>query len=142
MELIRELHLEGMTTLLGTMAHEEVIAYYKESDLFVLGCEIAANGDRDGIPNVMAESMAMELPVVATDVSGLPEFLEDGVTGLMVSPGDPLKFADAMERLLTDQDLRAKVKKEARKRVEMNFNNKKLVRKLAGIYETMIPEIG
>ncbi|MDY0220498.1 MAG: glycosyltransferase [Desulfobacterium sp.] len=141
-KVISELALNDRTTLCKTMTHEEVITYYGTSDLFVLGCKIAANGDRDGIPNVMAESMAMNLPVVATNVSGLPEFLEDGVTGLMVPPDDPVLFADAMERLLTDQDLRCRVVKGARKRVEAHFNNKKLVRELARIYETMIPEIG
>ncbi len=140
--LIDALDLDGLTTLCGTMAHEQVIDYYAQSDLFVLGCQVAANGDRDGIPNVMAESMAMNLPVVATHVSGLPEFLEDGVTGLMVEPKDPERLSRAMERLLTDQALRQRVTAAARLRVEKNFNNKKLVRELAHIYETMVPELG
>ncbi|ACN17228.1 glucosyl transferase family protein [Desulforapulum autotrophicum HRM2] len=140
--LIESLDLGGRTTLCGTMTHEQVIDYYAQSDIFVLGCQVAANGDRDGIPNVMAESMAMNLPVVATNVSGLPEFLEDGVTGLMVEPKDPERLSRAMERLLTDQALRQRVTAAARTRVEKNFNNKKLVRELAHIYETMVPELG
>ncbi|NOX35272.1 MAG: glycosyltransferase family 4 protein [Deltaproteobacteria bacterium] len=141
-KLIKTLGLEKVTKLLGTLAHEEVIKHYADSDLFVLGCQIAENGDRDGIPNVMAESMAMNLPVVATNVSGLPEFLEDGVTGKVVPPKDPLAFADAIETLLKDVNLRKKVRFEARKRITGDFNNQKLVNDLARIYSNMIPGLG
>jgi glycosyltransferase involved in cell wall biosynthesis len=140
--LIKALDLGSRTRLCGTLTHQEVISHYAESDLFVLGCQIAGNGDRDGIPNVMAESMAMNLPVVATNVSGLPEFLEDGVTGRMVPPKDPVKLANAMEVLLMDEALRKRVTRAARKRVERDFDNKKLVRELARTYKAMIPEIG
>lgn len=141
-KLIKTLGLEDMTRLCGTLTHEAVIKYYADSDLFVLGCQIARNGDRDGIPNVMAESMAMSLPVVATHVSGLPEFLEDRVSGMMVRPKDPVALANAMETLLTDDALRRKVTAEARNRVTENFNNKSLILDLARIYRDMIPDLG
>jgi len=105
----------------------------------VLGCQIAGNGDRDGIPNVMAESMAMNLPVVATDVSGIPEFLEDQVSGMMVPQKNPLALADAVETILTDEALRKKVILEARKRITRDFNNQILINDLARIYSDMIP---
>ena len=137
--LIKTLGLESVTTLAGTLPHEAVIDYYAEADLFVLGCKIAANGDRDGIPNVMAESMAMNVPVVAPDVSGIPEFLEDGVTGKMVAPDDPPALARAMETLLTDEALRQSVIPEARKRIVRDFNNTELIHDLARIYSDRIP---
>ena len=137
-ELIKRLKLEKLTELCGTLTHEQVIDHYASSDLFVLGCKIADNGDRDGIPNVMAESMAMNLPVVATNISGIPEFLEDRVTGLMVAQKDPMALADAMETLLTDNNLRQQVTREAKKRITKEFNNKKLIMDLAGIYSKMI----
>ncbi len=141
MELIHALGLGEVTTLTGTLPHESVIDYYAASDLFVLGCRIAGNGDRDGIPNVMAESMAMKVPVVATSVSGLPEFLEDGVTGLAVAPDSPKEMAEAMTRLLTDGELRRNVTKNARRKIEMEFDNRKLMPELAGIYARLIPEL-
>jgi len=141
-KLIEGLDLGSETRLCGTLTHEDVIEHYRGSDLFVLGCQIAENGDRDGIPNVMAESMAMNLPVVATNVSGIPEFLENRVTGLMVEPKSPLQLADAIEKLLTDHDLRLAVTREAKKRIAKKFDNKKLVRDLAGIYINMIPALG
>ena len=137
--LIKTLGLENRTRLCGTLTHEDVIDHYASSDLFVLGCQIAGNGDRDGIPNVMAESMAMNLPVVATRVSGIPEFLEDRVSGMMVPQKDPLALANAMEMILTDDELRKKVTLEARKRITRDFNNQKLIKDLAGIYCDMIP---
>jgi glycosyltransferase involved in cell wall biosynthesis len=139
--LIQQLGLENETQLLGTLTHEDVIEYYKESDLFVLGCKIARNGDRDGIPNVMAESMAMQLPVVATDVSGIPEFLEDNVTGKMVPQKDPQALADAIQVLLEDASLRRQVTHAARARIEKGFNNQVLIRDLAQIYKDHIPAL-
>jgi glycosyltransferase involved in cell wall biosynthesis len=139
LKLIQTLGLENMTVLCGTLTHEEVIHHYAASDLFVLGCQIAANGDRDGIPNVMAESMAMNLPVVATQVSGIPEFLEDRVSGMMVQQKDPLALADAMETILTDEALRKQVTMEAKTRITRSFNNQILIKDLAGIYRDNIP---
>lgn len=139
--LIKTLGLEDMTTLCGTLTHEQVIKHYADSDLFVLGCRIADNGDRDGIPNVMAESMAMNVPVVATNVSGIPEFLEDRVTGMMVEQNDPRALADAMETILSDDALRKKVTLEARTRITKEFNNKKLIKNLARIYRDKIPAL-
>lgn len=144
LKLIKKLELEKVTELFGTLTHEDVINHYADADLFVLGCQIARNGDRDGIPNVMAESMAMNLPVVATNVSGIPEFLEDRVSGMMVPQKDPKALARAMETVLTDDDLRKQMTLEAKKRITREFNNQKLIKDLARIYQDMIPglEIG
>lgn len=140
-KLIKQLDLEDSTTLCGTLTHEDVIEYYKTCDLFVLGCRIARNGDRDGIPNVMAESMAMKLPVVATDVSGIPEFLEDNISGKMVPSENPEALADAMQVLLEDETLRNAVTDTARKRIVEKFDNKILIKELSQIYLKNIPEL-
>jgi len=103
----------------------------------VLGCEIAPNGDRDGIPNVLLECMAMGVPVVATHVSAIPELVEDGKTGLLVPPGRPEKMARAMDRLLTDHDLRIGITAAARKRVIERFNNRVLIEELADCFRSV-----
>ena len=66
--------------------------HYRQAAVFVLGCEVAPNGDRDGIPNVLMESMAMGVPVVATRAGSISELVEDGRTGLLVPPGQPRRF--------------------------------------------------
>lgn len=133
--LLEELKISDRCTWLGTKTHEEVLELYRRADLFAIGCEIAENGDRDGIPNVLAESMAMCVPVVATTVSGIPELVEHGKTGLLVEPGNHESMAEAMEKMLTDQDLRQAVIPAALKRVHEIFDNRYWINKLADVYE-------
>ncbi len=74
---------------LGTLPHEQVIKEFEQADVFVLGCRVARNGDRDGIPNVLLESLAMGLPAVGTAVSALPEIIRPAETGLLTEPDNP-----------------------------------------------------
>ena len=71
------------------LAQPEVLAAYREADLFVLASKVAKDGDRDGLPNVLIEAQSQRLACVSTDVSAIPELIEHGVTGLLVPPGDP-----------------------------------------------------
>jgi glycosyltransferase involved in cell wall biosynthesis len=132
--LIADLGLSTVSQCLGTQTHQVVLDHYRNADVFVLGCEVASNGDRDGIPNVCLESMAMGVPVVATSISAIPELVESEKSGLLVSPGRPDELAGAMLRLLTDHDLRARVIPAARQRVRQFFDNRKLIAELAEIY--------
>jgi len=134
LSLIRELRLEQTVQWLGTLPHEQVLAHYRRADLFVLGCETAVNGDRDGIPNVLMESMAMGVPVAATRLSAIPELVDDGRTGLLVSPGNPDQLADAVKRLLTDTELRRQVIHTAGEHVRKRFNNRDMIGQLAEVY--------
>jgi glycosyltransferase involved in cell wall biosynthesis len=136
--LINDLGLTSATRWRGTQPHEAVLDHYQKADLFVLGCEVAPNGDRDGIPNVLLESMAMGVPVVATHVSAIPELVETEKTGLLVPPGRPEKLAEAMLRMLKDENLRSRIIPAARQRVVRNFDNKRLVRDLAFVYQKEI----
>ncbi|MFP4350225.1 MAG: glycosyltransferase [Desulfococcaceae bacterium] len=139
LDLIRKLGLENDCRWLGTLPHEKVLDRYRQADLFVLGCEIAPNGDRDGIPNVLIEAMAMGVPAVATRVSALPELIRNGETGLLVPPRQPDALADAIMRLLTDTDLRERMIPAAREFVKREFDNGRLIQDLAGIYRREQP---
>jgi len=134
---IRELELEDRVELTGTMTHEQVLERFQQADCFVLGCKIAQSGDRDGIPNVLAESMAMGVPVIGTRVSGIPELVDDGETGLLVDATDAQELAAALKRIVTDRGLRAKIIPAARERVGQVFDNKKLIRELVGLYRSL-----
>ncbi len=136
--VIKDLDLSAQASWLGTQPHEAVLEYYKRAHLFALGCEVAPNGDRDGIPNVLFESMAMGVPVVATNLSAIPELVDTEKTGLLVDPAAPEKMAAAMLRLLTDADLRARIIPAAQQRVVCDFDNKTLIRQLAAVYRKEI----
>jgi glycosyltransferase involved in cell wall biosynthesis len=132
--LIEALGLSGLTRVIGTQPHDVVLDHYRRADVFVLGCEVAPDGDRDGIPNVCLESMAMGLPVATTDVSAIPELIENEKTGLLVPAGQPEQLAQAMLRMLTDQDLRNRVIPAAHRRIRQDFDNRVLINKLADVY--------
>jgi len=132
--LIQKLGLSSVTQWLGTRPHRVVLDHYRTADLFVLGCEVASNGDRDGIPNVLMESMAMGVPVVATDISAIPELVRDGQTGLLSPAGRPDRLAEAMLRMLTDTEMRKRVIADARELVVQEFDNGLLIKSLAQVY--------
>jgi glycosyltransferase involved in cell wall biosynthesis len=123
---IARYRLDDTVELTGKLDHEEVIRRYADADLFVLPCTIVADGDRDGIPNVLLEAMAMGLPVVSTFVSGIPELVEHERNGLLVAPEDATALATAMRRLLDDDDLRARLAAAARATVTAHFTDRNL----------------
>ena len=139
--LIRDLGLSGSCRWVGTLAHEGVLDYYRRSDLFVLGCEQAANGDQDGIPNVFVECLAMGLPVVGTRLSAIPELIEDGKTGLLVQPGNDEEMASAMLGILTNTQLREQIVHSGIEKVRQAFNNKDLIEDLFAVYRKEVPEL-
>lgn len=138
LELRRSLGLENVTRWLGTQPHDVVLTHFRKAHLFVLGCRVAANGDRDGIPNVFLESMAMGVPVVSTRVSAVPEVVINEETGLLVSPENPQEMAQAILQLLTNAELRKRIIHKARKNVREVFDNKVLIRELAALLSPIV----
>jgi glycosyltransferase involved in cell wall biosynthesis len=102
---IRDLRLTGRVELWGAERHEQVIEMYRQATLVALPCVIGENGDRDGIPNVLVESLYMGVPVVSTPVSGIPELITPEVNGLLVAPRDSAALAAAIGRLLSEPRL-------------------------------------
>ena len=107
---------------LGQQAQTRVLEEYRASDIFALPCRITADGDRDGLPNVIVEAQSQRLPVVSTHISGIPELIEDGANGLLVAPDDVAATSAALERLIRDTDLRAKFGAEGERRVREHFD--------------------
>ncbi|HZH25831.1 MAG TPA: glycosyltransferase family 4 protein [Azospirillaceae bacterium] len=105
----------------GARAQDEVIAAYAEADIFVLPSRVAADGDRDGLPNVLMEAQAMGVACIATPVSGIPELILDGETGVLVPPGDPAALAGAIAALARDPVRRAALADAGRARVQAHF---------------------
>jgi glycosyltransferase involved in cell wall biosynthesis len=105
----------------GARTQPEVLAAYRRADLFVLAAKIAADGDRDGLPNVLLEAQSQGLACIATDLSGIPELIDDGVTGLLVPPGDPAALAAALASLIRDPARRAALGAAGERRVRRYF---------------------
>ncbi|MDE2494602.1 MAG: glycosyltransferase [Alphaproteobacteria bacterium] len=114
--------LAGIVTLVGAMTHADLVAFYGEADVFVLSPRIVADGDRDGIPNVIVEAMAAGVPVISTSVSGIPEVVRNNITGLLVPSETPAALAAALRRLLGDPQYGAKLASNARARVARDFD--------------------
>jgi glycosyltransferase involved in cell wall biosynthesis len=91
----------------GALAQPDVLAGYRGADLFVLASKPARDGDQDGLPNVLIEAQSQRLACVATDVSGIPELIEHGVTGLLAAPNDPVTLARKISELIRDPARRA-----------------------------------
>lgn len=121
-EQAERLGLTKRITWVGPKAQREVIVALRASDLFVLPSKQAGDGDRDGLPNVVMEAASQALPIVATDFAGIPEFVRDGVEGLLVTPGDPDELARRLAELARDPARRLALGGAAYKRLREDFS--------------------
>jgi len=105
----------------GALTQGEILAEYRAADLFALASRVARDGDRDGLPNVLAEAQSQGLACVASAVSAIPELIQDGRTGLLVPPESPPELARALEALIRDPARRRALGEAGRARVRANF---------------------
>lgn len=104
----------------GACDQPEVIAAMRKSDIFVLPSRIAADGDRDGLPNVLMEAASQKLCILSTPVSAIPEFIEDGVHGVL-SDDRPEALAEALSNLSHDPAMRHTLAEAAYERLNRDF---------------------
>lgn len=109
----------------GAQTQERIRSWMSTATLFVLPSQVAADGNRDGIPVALMEAMASGCPVVSTRVSGIPELIQDDEDGMLVEQRDPVALADAIERLLESSALRERLATRARVRIETEFDSRK-----------------
>ncbi len=119
---LREHDLGDYVQLCGPMSQSDVKVKIREAKVLAAPCVHAKDNDRDGLPTILLEAMAMGTPCISTPVTGIPEVLRHEETGLMVDEGDELALADACERLLSDSDLCGRLANGARRLVEENFD--------------------
>ncbi|MEJ7668421.1 MAG: glycosyltransferase family 4 protein [Casimicrobiaceae bacterium] len=108
-ETARDLGIGERADWLGPQAQTAVLDAYRAADIFALPCRVGADGDRDGLPNVLLEAQSQKLACVSTRLSGIPELIENDVTGLLVDAGAADQLADALSRLITDPALRRRL---------------------------------
>jgi colanic acid/amylovoran biosynthesis glycosyltransferase len=124
-DLLGRIHRSGLADwieLVGPRPQNEVIEEMRNAAVVAMPCIVSQDGDRDGLPNVIQEALALGTPVVSTDVTGIPEVVRDGETGLQVPQRDPQALADALGRLLMDPSLRVRLAREARRLMEAEFD--------------------
>lgn len=114
--------LAGRVQLVGPRPQREVVRLVQGAAVMAAPCIIAADGNRDGLPTVLLEAMALGTPCVATDVTGIPELVRHGETGLLVGQQDPEALAGSLARLLADPDLRVRLAARARALIEAEFD--------------------
>ena len=138
--MIHGLGMEEWIELPGWLDQTQVRAYLEEATIFALPCIVAANGDRDGIPAVLMEAMAMAKPCVSTAVSGIPELIEDGHSGLLVPEKDEIALADALSRLLDDPQLSNRLGQTGWEKVSHAFNLDRVTDQLLHLFVSELAE--
>jgi glycosyltransferase involved in cell wall biosynthesis len=121
-DLIEKLGLQESVLLVGKMTQDKLVQEYRQAHLFVLPCLVTDDGDRDGIPNVLVEAMAMGIPVVSTSISGIVELVDHMETGLLAPEKDLEALTAGMEALLDDPGLRERLGADGRKKVMAKFS--------------------
>jgi glycosyltransferase involved in cell wall biosynthesis len=128
--LIRQLDRSDRVRLLGFRS--DTVDLYQAMDVFVLGSL------REGLPNVVLEAMAMEVPVVATRVAGVPRLVTDRQEGLVVPPGDETGLADALGQMLRQPELREQMRQAARRKIETHYSFERRMEKMRKVYDDIL----
>jgi glycosyltransferase involved in cell wall biosynthesis len=129
--------LGEMVKFLGPIANDKAPEWLSRIDLFVLACRQDKNGDMDGIPVVLMEAMAADVPVISTTISAIHELIQDGVSGLLVEPGDVVALAASIERMLDDAQLRRRCISGGRTMTDSEFSEKLNIDRLAELFTKM-----
>lgn len=132
--LVAALDLADRVTLPGPLPRAALIDLIPHATAFAAPCVVGADGNRDGLPTVLIEAMALGVPVAATPVTGIPELVQDDVTGLLVPERDPEALAAALRRLLSDAPLRRRLADAGRARVEAAFDVRANVGRLHALF--------
>lgn len=131
--LIEQMGLKDKIEIRDPVPYEEVANIYRKAKIFVLPA-IVIDGAPHGIPNVIAEAMAMGLPVISSDVPNISELIENDKDGILVREKDPNAIAEAIEGFMVDRNKCIAIGKMARKKIENDFDAKKHIQKIAEIF--------
>jgi glycosyltransferase involved in cell wall biosynthesis len=133
---VRHLGLEERVRFEGAVGQDDIGRYYAEADLFCLP------SFAEGVPVVLMEAMATGRPVVATRIAGVPELVDDGVSGLLVAPGSVEQLVTALERLASSTELRERMGLAGRQKVEQDFDSRRCAEQAADAFRAMAGPAG
>ncbi len=132
--LATELGIADRIAWRGAVSQDEVLAAYRAADLFTLACRITADGDRDGLPNVLVEAASQGLACVTTNISAIPELFIDGQNGWLVPPDDPSLLAKALTEAITQPATRDRLGSAAAAQVRATLDYHTSVAQLAALF--------
>lgn len=132
-KLIEELQIPNIH-FAGFLSYDQVKERLKTSAVFVLPSIVDSDGLGDVLPNGVKEAMAMQVPVITSNIRGIEELVSDGVNGILVPPGNSQAIADAIEQIIKQPNLGRKMGKEGRKKIEQDFNVKIEVGKIEKLF--------
>jgi colanic acid/amylovoran biosynthesis glycosyltransferase len=141
-DLTRKLKINDRVALPGFLPPEKLRDIYYASHIFLHPSETGSDGNQEGIPNAMLEAMATGLPVFATDHGGIPEAIENGVSGILVPERDYEALSQALLKAVQDRDLLARLARSGANAVAQKFDQQDQIRRLEEIYFGMIGRFG
>ncbi|MCK4615192.1 MAG: glycosyltransferase [Thermoplasmata archaeon] len=136
--LAHELSVDDNVHFLGNLSSSELRDEYSRASVFILPCTVADDNDMDGIPVVLMEAMAMQKLVISTSISGIPELVQDGKTGLVVEPKEPKSLSNAIARVLDGNVDVERIGRNARLYVQEEFNMQKQIDGMETIFEDVL----
>src|SRR6266545_2906744 len=131
---VQDLGLERAVRFLGPLPQHRTREVVRGAAVLAAPCLVGVDGNRDGLPTVLIESMAVGTPVVTTPVTGIPEAVLDGQTGLLVPERDPATLADAVRRVLEDPELARDLVTNGRRHVEAAFDARRNTSELLALF--------
>jgi colanic acid/amylovoran biosynthesis glycosyltransferase len=137
-QLIQELGVASKVKLLGWKQQHEVVEILNNSHIMLAPSVTSKNGDQEGIPVVLMEAMAMGIPVVSTLHSGIPELVQDKITGFLVPERDVETLAERLRYLIEHPEIWAEMGQAGRKFVEENYEINKLNNRLIKLYQELL----
>ena len=134
--------LEALIVELGCKERVHLVGYQAETSRWYEAMDVfALSSVREGLPNVVLEAMALEVPVVATRVAGVPRLIESEKNGLLIEPGRQDELADALSRVLKSPEMRGRFQSAGRRTVAERFSFAVRMERLARVYDGMLERI-
>jgi glycosyltransferase involved in cell wall biosynthesis len=134
-----EARLRSLISQLGRDQHIRLLGYRSDTKNLYQAMDVfALSSLREGLPNVLLEAMALEVPIVATRIAGIPRLIQHGCNGLLVDPGNTVQLAAALHHLLGDEDLRARLRLQGRETVERRYSFHVRMHKIRALYDDLL----